>query len=115
LANPAVMTKYSGIKHTDDKSDALWLAEMLRLGILPEGYIYPKQVRPVRDMLRRRLLLVRQRVQTLMSLQSMITRNKAKTISCSKLKRWTLKDVNGCFEDMYLRQTACSLSLDPDG
>ena len=109
LANPAVMTKYSGIKYTDDKSDALWLAEMLRLGILPEGYIFPKQIRPVRDMLRRRMLLVRQRTQTLMSLQSMITRNKAKTISCSTLKRWTLKDVNGCFEDIYLRQTACSL------
>ncbi len=69
LANPAVMTKYSGIKHTDDKSDALWLAEMLRLGILPEGYIYPKQVRPVREMLRRRMMLVRQRAQTLMSLR----------------------------------------------
>jgi hypothetical protein len=33
---------------------------MLRLGILPTGYIYPKAERPVRDMLRRRMLIVRQ-------------------------------------------------------
>lgn len=31
LANPAEMQKYSGLKQTDDETDALWLAEMLRL------------------------------------------------------------------------------------
>ena len=39
LANPTAIQKYKGLKHSDDTSDALWLAEMLRLGILPEGYI----------------------------------------------------------------------------
>jgi transposase len=53
LANPAAIQQYSGLKHADDKHDAFWLAEMLRLGILPEGYIYPKEERPVRDLLRK--------------------------------------------------------------
>ena len=44
LANPAAIQKYSGLKHADDKHDAFWLAEMLRLGILPTGYIYPKEM-----------------------------------------------------------------------
>ena len=35
LANPAAIQQYSGLKHADDKHDAFWLAEMLRLGILP--------------------------------------------------------------------------------
>lgn len=35
LANPAAVQQYEGIKHTDDKHDAFWLAEMLRLNILP--------------------------------------------------------------------------------
>jgi transposase len=35
LANPAGMQQYNGLKHADDKSDAFFLAEMLRLGILP--------------------------------------------------------------------------------
>jgi len=45
LANPSAIQKYSGLKHADDKHDAFWLAEMLRLNILPTGYIYPKEER----------------------------------------------------------------------
>ena len=33
LANPSAMQQYSGLKHTDDKSDARWLAHILRLGL----------------------------------------------------------------------------------
>ncbi len=58
LANPAAIKMYEGIKHTDDPWDAHWLADMLRLGILPEGYIYPAAERGVRDLLRRRTNLV---------------------------------------------------------
>jgi hypothetical protein len=50
LANPSAIQKYSGLKHADDKHDAFWLAEMLRLDILPTGYIYPKDERPLREM-----------------------------------------------------------------
>ena len=53
LANTAAIQQYSGLKHGDDDSDANWLANMLRLNILPEGYIYPKKERMVRDLLRR--------------------------------------------------------------
>jgi len=41
LAHPSAIQKYSGLKHADDPHDAFWLAELLRLGILPEGYIDP--------------------------------------------------------------------------
>ena len=54
--------------------DSFWLAHMRRLNILPEGYIYPKEERPVRDLLRRRLLFVRQRTSQILSLQSAIVR-----------------------------------------
>jgi hypothetical protein len=40
LAHPAAMQQYSGLQHTDDRSDARWLAHLLRLGGLLEGYIY---------------------------------------------------------------------------
>jgi len=74
LANPAKIQQYSGLKRTGDPSDALWLAELLRLGILPTGYIYPKEQRGVRDMARRRMSLVQAATGTLLSLQSMVTR-----------------------------------------
>jgi transposase len=60
LANPAKIVQYSGLKHADDKSDAFFLAELLRLGILPTGYMYDCALRPVRDLLRRRMGLVHQ-------------------------------------------------------
>src|SRR4051794_8523792 len=46
LANPAGMEQYSGIKHVDDRNDAFFLAELLRLKILPTGYVYDAQLRP---------------------------------------------------------------------
>ena len=75
LANPSAVKQYEGLKHTDDKWDSIWLAHMKRLNILPEGYIYPKEERPVRDVLRRRLLFVKHRTSQILSLQSAITRN----------------------------------------
>ena len=44
LANPSAIQSYSGLKYTDDKSDAIWLAKLLRLGLLAEGHIYPSTV-----------------------------------------------------------------------
>src|ERR1051326_6851207 len=74
LANPAAMQQYTGLKHTDDKSDAFFLGELLRLKILPTAHIYDRKTRPVRDLLRRRLLLVRHRTSLLLSLKSLHAR-----------------------------------------
>jgi len=49
LANPAAIQQYAGLKYTNDDTDARWLAHLLRLGLLPTGYIYPKEERAVRD------------------------------------------------------------------
>lgn len=75
LANPSKVQQYSGLKHGDDEHDAFWLAEMLRLKILPEGYIYPKEQRPLRDLLRKRGHLVRLRTSLIVSLQNILARN----------------------------------------
>ena len=75
LANPSAIQKYSGLKYSDDRHDAFWLAEMMRLGILPEGYIYPKEDRPIRDLLRKRSHLVRLRTSLIISLQNIVSRN----------------------------------------
>ena len=75
LANPSAIKQYEGLKYSDDVREAFFLAQLLKLGILPEGYIYPKEERPVRDLLRRRLILIRQRTSHILSFQSLITRN----------------------------------------
>jgi transposase len=75
LANPSRMQQYSGLKFTDDRSDARWLAHMLRLGLLPEGYIYPREQRALRDLLRKRGRLIQQRTANVLSLQNLVHRN----------------------------------------
>ena len=102
LANPAGMTQYNGLKHADDKSDAFFLAELLRLHILPKGYIYPREERAVRDMLRRRMLLVQQRTTHILSFQSMISRQTGSGMSCRTIKALKEEDIKDYFNDEYL-------------
>ncbi len=75
LANPAAMKQYSGIKHLDDQHDAFWLARLLKLGILPEGYIYPREQRGVRDVLRQRSRFVVQKTALKHTLQQVYCNN----------------------------------------
>jgi transposase len=86
LANPARIQQYSGLKHSDDEHDAFWLAEMLRLKILPEGYIYPKEQRPLRDLLRKRSHLVKLRTSLMVSLQNILARNIGKKMNTDHIK-----------------------------
>ena len=102
LANPSAIKQYEGLKHTDDQWDSFWLAHMLRLNILPEGYIYPKEERPVRDLLRRRLLFVKHRTAHILSLQSMISRNLGTQIFGNAIKRLEQGDAEILFNHPHL-------------
>jgi len=93
LVNTAAVQQYEGLKYTDDHSDARWLAHLLRLGILPQGYIYPKEQRAVRDLLRKRSQLVRQRTANLLSIQNLVTRNTGSSISSNRIKVLRVEDV----------------------
>jgi transposase len=109
LANPAKMAQYDGLKVGDDASDAGWLAEQLRLGILPESYVYPPEVRPIRDALRRRMLVVRQRTQTLLSLESLFARQGWACPKVEALKGWTGQEVEVLGADPFTRLQVESL------
>lgn len=98
LANPAQIEQYSGLKHADDKSDAYFLAELQRLDILPTGHIYDPLLRPVRDLLRRRLSLVHQRTALLLSFKSLYTRTTGGAMSLSRLKGMALAEVKTLYE-----------------
>ena len=95
LANTAAIQQYNGLKYTDDDSDARWLAHLLRLGILPEGYIYPKQERAVRDLLRKRGQLVHQRTANLLSMQSLISRTTGNSIGAQYIKALNIEHLDG--------------------
>lgn len=93
LANTAAIQQYSGLKYADDNSDAQWLAEMLRLNILPEGYIYPKEERTARDLMRKRMQLVQHSTANLLSIQGMYMRHLSYKLSNNTIKKLTSEQV----------------------
>jgi transposase len=98
LANPAAMQQYDGLKHADDKSDGFFLAEMLRLNILPTGHICDRAVRPVRDLLRRRMGLVHKRTSLILSLKSLHTRMTGRDLDTGRIKKLEPQDAEQLFE-----------------
>ena len=86
LAHTGAIPQYAGLKHGNDQTDARHLAHLLRLGILPEGHIQPREQRAIRDLLRRRLLLVRQKTLHHLSLQSLIVRHTGERLSANQIK-----------------------------
>jgi hypothetical protein len=56
---------------------------------LPEGYIYPKESRPIRDLLRKRSHLVKLRTSLIISLQNIITRNIGSNLKANDIKALT--------------------------
>jgi transposase len=98
LANTAAIQQYSGLKYTDDNSDAHWLAELLRLNILPEGYIYPKEQRVIRDLMRKRMQLVQQRTLNILSIQGLYARHLNRSLKGDKIKKLTTEQIGLDFE-----------------
>lgn len=86
LVNTAKVVQYSGLKKTDDKYDAFHLAHLMRLGILPVGYIYPKAERSLRDLLRKRMQIVQDRARDIIRLKSLVQLHTGKTLGADKVK-----------------------------
>ena len=99
LANTSAVKQYEGRKHTDDRHDAKWLAEMLALQILPEGYIYPKNERSERDLLRRRSFLVKKRTSFLLAMRGAYECRSGLRTSSNEVKQWTREEIEENWDD----------------
>jgi transposase len=69
LGHALYMKAIHGGKAKNDKIDAHKIAVLLRGGMLPQAYVYPAKMRATRDLLRRRIHLVRQRAELLAHVQ----------------------------------------------
>jgi transposase len=98
LANPAAIEQYNGKKRADDKDDAFYLAELQRLNILPKAYVYDPRLRPVRDLLRRRMSLVQQRTALLLSFKSLYARTTGQRLDLSEAKKMEPKEAPKLYE-----------------
>ena len=63
LGHALYMKAIHGGKAKNDKIDAHTIAVLLRGGMLPQAYVYPADMRATRDLLRRRMHLMRNRAE----------------------------------------------------
>jgi len=106
LAHPAAFERYDGIKYTNDYSDAFYLAQLLRKEDLPEGNIMDIKKRQIRDLLRKRVMLVQEKTKHILSLQSLIARNSGKMLPNKKIKKLTKKNITSLFQNDFLIMNA---------
>ncbi len=93
LANTAAIKRYEGLKRSGDEADAAYLAHLLRLKLLPEGYICPKPLRALRDLSRKRLQLVRSRTQHILSVENIQARESGCRMNVKQVKQLDAQSV----------------------
>ena len=94
LANPAAIKQHEGLKYSDDQHDAFFLAQLLILGILPKGYIYPKNdsESTITEKLLRQIQALQRKLSAINWLASVISLLKIKFLfvrNCSVIKPFT--------------------------
>jgi transposase len=94
LAHTTAVRQYDGLKHSGDETDARYLAQLLRLGILPTGTILPPEARSVRDLARKRMQLVRSRTSHLLAIENITARHFGTRISSSQVLRLTAETID---------------------
>ena len=105
LVNTTKVIQYSGLKRADDRYDAFFLAHLMRLNILPTGYICPVESRGLRDLLRKRMSLVQNRTQQILSIKTQYQRATGQNLATNtiKLKKFTLPVVGDTNVQMGLQ------------
>ena len=107
LANTTAIKQYEGIKYRGDQSDAHHLAHLLRLGILPTGYIMPKEERGMRDLARKRMQLVQMRTTQILSIETQMDQQLGAHMKSNDIKKLSTEGVDqmrfGVMESMALK------------
>jgi len=99
LAHTLGLWMITGAKVKTDRRDAYALAKLLRAGMIPEAYIYPRETRPLRDLIRRRLRVVRLRGQEYGSLRKLLLRQGIIEHTSYDIKRIIEDDLEVWFND----------------
>jgi transposase len=108
LAHTAETSTKKTKKYSDDYRDAFHLADLLRKGELAQGYIYPKAERSLRDLLRKRGMLVKSRTKHLNSCGNLVNRHLGIQLKGNELKALSDNDIDQLFNDEYVGLSAQS-------
>jgi len=105
LGHALYMRAIHGVKTKNDRVDSLKIARLIRGGNFPLAYVYPAQMRPTRDLMRRRNHFVRKRAELLAHIQNTMTQYNLESLgSLSRSDRRRDKDIPGHFPDLVVRR-----------
>jgi transposase len=101
----------TGAKVKTDRRDAFSLARLLRLNAVPQAYIYPKNKRPMRDLVRRRNRLVFMRAEAYGTLRRILLQHGLYGHTQSEIKQLSEQQIVEHFDDAAIR-CSCLLELE---
>jgi transposase len=105
LGHALYMKAIHGSKTKNDRIDSKKIAKLLRAGMIPMAYVYPKPMRSTRDLLRRRMHFVRQRADLLTHIQQTNYQYNLPKIGKTLKYKGNREGVAERFEDESARKT----------
>lgn len=100
LGHALYMRSIHGVKTKNDRLDSLKIARLLRGGNFPVAYVYPPEMRPARDLMRRRNHFVRKRAELISHIQNTTTQYNLEPLGrLSGAEHRLDKDIVGHFSD----------------
>ena len=103
LAHTLGLRMITGAKVKTDPRDALKLAKLLRAGMIPKAYIYPRETRPVRDLVRRRIRVVNMRATDYMTLRRLMYQQGIIEHSRNSTKQILEEDIQQIFQNKWVQ------------
>lgn len=104
LAHSLKLAAISSAKVKTDRRDALVLARLLRAGMIPESYIYPAELRPLRDLLRQRWDAVALRADEYRKMRGRLYREGIFTIGANDIKLMGEEEVHELLDHPLVRR-----------
>jgi transposase len=110
LGHALYMKAIHGGKTKNDKIDATKIAGLLRAGMFPLAYAYPKENRAIRDLLRRRMGMVRKRAQLLAHIKILAHQENNPVGTVKLIHKKNREILSARFSDRF-RQVSCDTNL----
>lgn len=105
LGHALEMKAIHGGKTKNDRIDSTKIAKLLRAGMIPMAYVYPRAMRSTRDLLRRRMRFVRHRADLLTHIQQTNAQYNLPTIGKTLKYKGNREGVAERFEDESVQKT----------
>jgi transposase len=109
LGHALYMRAIHGGKAKNDRIDAHKIAALLRGGMLAQAYVYPREMRATRDLMRRRNYLMRKRAELLVHIQNTNSQYNLAEFGARIAKPHLRRAVAGHFSEAAVRK---SVALD---